>query len=144
MTRRKAALLVSAIGLILGSSGLSRANPTQNVGCTTGAVVLVNGDTPSAECTFFFSCFPDPQSATNSCSFISRLDVNGTGQVQGSLTPSASIPAFPVVTCSGIGHCGNQASSGPQGTFAAVPYRCAANGLAVFVTVTCSVHVVGP
>ena len=140
MKRARLLAIVPAMIVALAAPSAQAIREGRQYGCTTGAAVLVNGVTPSAECSFFVSCVPEIGESNPQCGVLVRLDVNGTGQVQGSLTPAPVAAGFPAISCSGVGHCGaqNEIISGPIFPF---PYRCAANGVALFVTVTCSVHV---
>ena len=126
-----------AMGALMGMvfATTSSADTVTVYGCSTGAAALIKGVTPSAECTFTVNC---PNQLL--CDVFIRIDVNGTGQVEGVLAQTSnSIPGAPSASCSGNFHCG--AAGGVQDLspeINSIQYRCAANGIALFTDVTCT------
>lgn len=138
VSARGTGLVLVAVLLVVAAPFTAAADSATQFGCSTAGAILVNGATPSAECTFAITC---PLSA-GACGLLIRIDVNGTGQVQGSLA-STIVPTFPQASCGANFHCG-ETGGGPVGSSVLHPYRCAANGFALLVSVTCSAYVYVP
>jgi hypothetical protein len=132
---RRFLLPLLALALTASILGPSRAASTTQFGCSALGGVVVGGVTPSVECTFIVAC---AQSAQICVLREPRLDVNGTGLVEGSMSSP-----FDELSCSGTFHCAAGDSNTVVGlsSLQVATFRCAANGVAAFLNVTCSVSV---
>lgn len=121
-----------ALGVLPASAAVSQ------FGCHAQQAVAIEGAIPSTECTFIVAC-PFNADQCNVAGF--SLDVHGIGQVEGSM--SFTNFAFGVVpfTCAGTFRCSHLDDIStiflqPQRSGMV---RCAANGLAALIGVTCTV-----